>query len=921
MPSFIHDVLTHLKTKNVNFSDLTFVLPSKRAGTFLINELSQLSSQTFFAPNIYSIEEYVEELAQLKKLSYTELLFEFYTTYKTVFKEELENFETFSKWAQILLQDFNEIDRYLIDQSKIFNYLSAIQEINTNHWSLDKNKTVLIKRYLAFWNSFELLYNTFKEQLLEKQLGYQGLIYREAFNNIESFIQENSNKYFVFLGFNALNASEIGIIKELLHNDIAQIFWDIDQTFINNTSHDAGLFIRQHKNWNYYNTHKFKWLGKSYASPKNISVIGVPKNVGQAKYIGELLQNLKAKYTKLDNTALVLGNENLLFPMLTSIPNEIDTVNITMGLPLKMIPFSAFLEQLIKMHLTAKSKFYFKDVLALIQNPILSILFARENANLVKKFISIINHNNLVYLNKDEITNLIPDKKEVLSLLFSSWNDKPENAIDAIIKIIYSLKTELDLNKKQHALSLEYLYKFNTILNTIHTLNLKYNYINSIKVFYNVYKELLSVETLDFKGEPLKGLQVMGMLESRVLDFETVIISGVNEGILPSGKSNNSFIPFDVKIENNLPTYKEKDAVYTYHFYHLLQRAKNVYILYNTEPDVLNGGEMSRFITQLEIEGVHEINHSIVAPKTPIINSELEQVKKTKEIINQLKKIAKKGFSPSALTVYIRNPIDFYYQRVLEIYEYDTVEEIVEANTLGTVVHNTLENLYKPFIGSDLTIEALKTIKPKIHSITKKHFKEAYKQGDITSGKNLISFEIAKRYVQNFINSEIQSLKEGNTINVLALEAETKVQIDIPQLDFPVFLNGKIDRIDSFNNTTRIIDYKTGSVLSSQVEIENWEDISSDFKKFSKSFQVLTYTLMLHQNKIIELPVEAGIISFKNLSKGFLKFGKKGVSDTSGKKVKDNIISQDTLENFSNELKKLILEICDPEINFIEKEL
>ena len=272
------------------------------------------------------------------------------------------------------------------------------------------------------------------------------------------------------------------------------------------------------------------------------------------------------------------------------------------------------------MHKDNKKQFYYKDIITLLSNPTLSVLFNEQNTNLAQNLIDVIHKNNLVYLKKDQLCELLPEKSNILNLLFGSWNNSLEIALESISNLIFSLKSILDIDKTQNALALEYLYKFSTVFNSINKLNLKYNYIGSIKSFYSVYKELLSSETLDFKGEPLKGLQIMGMLESRVLDFETVIISGVNEGILPSGKSNNSFIPFDVKLENQLPTYKEKDAVYTYHFYHLLQRSKNIYIIYNTEPDALNGGEMSRFITQLEVEGIHRVNHSVIAPKTPQIN-------------------------------------------------------------------------------------------------------------------------------------------------------------------------------------------------------------------------------------------------------------------------------------------------------------
>ena len=410
----------------------------------------------------------------------------------------------------------------------------------------------------------------------------------------------------------------------------------------------------------------------------------------------------------------------------------------------------------------------------------------------------------------------------------------------------------------------------------------------------------------------------MGMLESRVLDFETVIISSVNEGILPAGKSNNSFIPFDVKLENNLPTYKEKDAVYTYHFYRLLQRAKNVYILYNTEADVLIGGEKSRFITQLELEGIHKIKHQIIAPQVPTIETHLNVVKKTEALQKQIIHLASEGFSPSSLTNYIRNPIDFYYQKILKIKDHVDVEETVAANTLGTVVHNTLEDFYEPFIGKLLTVDGIKGLKPKIEQTVTYHFKNEYKEGDISKGKNLIIFEIAKRYVSNFLDLEIKTLKAGDKIKIIAIEADNNITINIPELNFPIKIKGKVDRVDECNGVTRIIDYKTGSVQQNQVEVVNWEDIATDYKKYSKSFQVLTYAYMMQKSNKINLPIEAGIISFKNLSSGFLKFSKK---ESTFSRSKNALITADTLVDFETELKKLILEICNPKIDFTEKEV
>lgn len=917
MTSFIQDVIADIKKKNIDISQLSFILPSKRAGVFLKHTLAQNTQNTFFAPNILSIEEFVESISDLKYATPVELLFEFYDVYlKNTPKSDVEPFDIFSKWAQLLIQDFNEIDRYLIDSDAIFDYLKAIKEID--HWSLEKDQTTYVKNYLAFWNRLKTYYDVLNNQLIAQKKGYQGLVYREAVNNIEQYIAHDTNKY-VFVGFNAFNKAEQTIVQELLQQDLALIYWDIDAVFMKNTHHDASYFTRAHiNNWPYFKQHPFNWITTNYTHKKNIEIIGTPKNVGQIKYIGELLDTLRQKNKTLQNTAVVLGDENLLMPLLNSIPEQIDAINITMGLPLKSIPLASLFDELFKLHKTNQNTLYYKDVVNLLTHQFIKPLFREGSKDYSELIIEHIQDNNVVYVTVDKLKNLSGPKKKVIELLFGSWENKPSVAIKNCSKLIYIIKEHLSLEKDQNLLALEYLYRFNEVFNSLNALNTTYTHIYSINTLFGLYKELIKSETLDFKGEPLKGLQIMGMLESRVLDFETVIISSVNEGVLPAGKSNNSFIPFDVKIENGLPTYKEKDAVYTYHFYRLLQRAKTVYIVYNTEPDVLNGGEKSRFITQLEIEKIHELKHIIVAPKVALINEKLKTVKKSPEIINRIKNIASNGFSPSSLTNYIRNPIDFYYQKILKINQYEDVEETVAANTLGNIIHKTLEDFYLPLKQQFLTLEHLKEMKLAIDSTVALHFKAMFKEGDITKGKNLIIFEIAKRYITNFLNQEVEALKHGNSIKIIDLEKSIRIPVQIPELNFEVHLTGSVDRIDEYNGTLRIIDYKSGNVTQNQVEVVDWEDINTDYKKYSKSFQVLCYAYMLNLEGPFNSPVEAGIISFKNLGAGFLKFAKK---ESTRDKNKQTAITEAILLAFECELKKLILEICNPELEFIEKEI
>ena len=912
MTSFLEDVLVDLVDKNYSLSDLTFILPSKRAGTFLKKEIAHFTKDSIFAPNILSIEEFIIELSNLQPISNIELLFKFYEVYQTLTpKSDLESFDMVSSWAQMLIGDFNEIDRYLVDPNHIFGYLSNIKALNL--WSLEDNQTESVKRYLSFWNRLPLYYDAFTKQLKSEQKGYQGMIYREAVNHLEDYLVSTSKSPHVFVGFNALNKAEDLIIQEMLQQGVASIYWDIDATFINDNLHDAGLFTRQHKtNWAYFKNQPFSWVSSNYSKPKGINIIGAPKQIGQVKYIAQLLKQLQSEGKSFENTAIVLGDESLLLPLLNAIPEGIGNVNITMGLPLHNLPIATLFEALFRIHKTRLNTLYYKDVIGILSHPLVSSFAHTEEV------IVTINSKNLVYLSVEKILELLPNHEQLIQLLFNTWIN-PVTAINSCIELLFLFKSNFNEAQEKYALELEYLFRLHQIFNKLKLYNESHSHIENIKVLFGLYKEFIKTETLDFKGEPLRGLQIMGMLESRVLDFETVIIASVNEGVLPAGKSNNSFIPFDVKLENGLPTYKEKDAVYTYHFYRLIQRAKQVHIIYNTEIDALVGGEKSRFIKQLEVENIHKLNQFIVTP-TPVSNSNPKRIiEKTPDILEDLKQLAQKGFSPSALTNYIRNPIDFYHDKLLGIKTFEGVEETVASNTLGNIVHKTLEDLYLPYVGKTLTYAILNAMLSKFESIIVHYFKIEFKEGDFSKGQNLIIFEVAKRYVSNFIKQEINALKNGDTIEIVALEKELKIPFNIEGLSFPLKIKGIVDRIDIRNGTLRIIDYKTGKVEQNKVEIVNWDDLITDYNKYSKSFQILTYAYMMSHKEPTEKPVEAGIISFKNLNSGFLKFSKKDKPGAYAKK--ETLITQDILEPFSEQLKLLLLEIFNPKIPFIEKEI
>jgi hypothetical protein len=459
-----------------------------------------------------------------------------------------------------------------------------------------------------------------------------------------------------------------------------------------------------------------------------------------------------------------------------------------------------------------------------------------------------------------------------------------------------------------------FLFSIYKVINKLITYCSKTEYVDSVETLLAIYKQVIEVAEVSFEGEPLSGLQIMGVLESRVLDFETVIVTSLNEGKFPAGKTINSFIPYDVKRELGLPTYKEKDAIYTYHFYHLLQRAKNVYLLYNTESDGLDGGEKSRFITQLEVEkqSNHNLTHEIIQPYVPNIAYEPVMIDKSELVMNRLKEIATdKGFSPSALTSYIRNPIQFYFQRVLSIRESEEVEENIALNTLGTIIHKTLEELYKPMLNKFLSTQDIDFMLDKANTEVLKQFKEIYKEGEVKKGKNLLAFEVAKRNVFNFLIEEKKLIDQGDAVKILSLETSLDRFLEDERLPYPVKIAGNVDRIEIRNNKIRIIDYKTGKVDKNNVQLKVWNGLTLDLKN-DKIIQLLCYAFM-YEDKTNGMEMEAGIISFKNMKGGFLPFAIK-----KGKEIM-TAITTEILENFKTEIIVLITEILDVEFPFEEK--
>ena len=622
------------------------------------------------------------------------------------------------------------------------------------------------------------------------------------------------------------------------------------------------------------------------------------------KYVGELLS--QSSTNDFQNTALVLADETLLPLTLNSLPKEVGAINITMGYGLVNMPIAQLFDIILKMHVNAKrqasnSTFYYKDVVRVLSHA--SIKKIAQTDDVINEVLK----NNYIFINHDILSTLINTEGTIDSILFlfSNWENDIQKAVTHCIALINTME-----GHTKSTLEKEFLFKLRAVFQQIEMLNTQYGYIKNIKTLQQFYNQLLSFEKLSFKGQPLSGLQLMGMLETRVLDFETVILTSVNEGILPAGKSENSFIPFDVKKEVGLPTYQEKDAIFSYHFYRLLQRAKNIYLLYNTENDQYGSGEQSRFITQLEIERPEDIHKYIVSPKLVNSKSVRKTISKNKGIFERLKTLAQQGFSPTALTAYMYNPIEFYQQKILGVRAYDDIEETVAANTLGTIIHKTLESFYVPLRGQFLQKQHIETMQEETPSEVKKWFRKEYTNGDISSGKNLLIYNVAQQFIQNFLKQEIELLQQGKQLKILELEYSLHAEIQVDGIDFPIQLKGEADRIDELDGVIRIVDYKTGKVSQADLNIRDWELLTTDYKKYSKSFQVLMYAFMYADMNDIDVniqPMESGIVSFKNLGAGFLKVNKK-------------VVLQEDMLQFKNELKRLLVEIYNPEISFVETE-
>jgi ATP-dependent helicase/nuclease subunit B len=843
------------------------VLPSQRASVYLRKHLAAQTDKVRFAPDMLTLDQFITRFSPLKTADRVELLFQLYECYLKVWQSQAEPLERFLKWAPMALKDFNDIDAYLIDPVQIFRDLTNLKELD--EWSLNESDlTDNQQQYAWFWKKLGALYFDFREKLMTEGVAYQGLVFRAAAENVEQRFSEMDYKRVFFCGFNALSNAEERIMQHLQVIGKAEFLWDADKFYLDYPGHEAGLFLR--KNLAKYNQSAHFISNDLLSGLKNISIYAVPNEVSQCDVMAHLIKS----NPELHETAVVLANENLLPAVLNALPDSVQSANVTMGFNVRNSPLHSLFNLLFKLQGTRSQSgaFHHRQLSQLLNHSYLN--FNRKVADAGNYLQRKIVGNNLIYLSPEILKSF--DTEGILSGLIDAIDIKNDTALSQwqmqskVLKFIIG-----NLRENDHYIEREYLFHYLKVMRKLGRIVEKRSDYFTASAYPRIFMALTMSENLSFMGEPLAGLQVMGMLETRTLDFKTIILLSCNEDVLPGNKLDLSLIPFELKKYYHLPTRAEHDAIYAYHFYRLLQRAENVHLLYNTSADDWQSSEPSRYLAQIENDFEHittvHLQQFVSEIKLTEFKTTPVQIEKNQDVLDQIKTLVEKKLSPSALNAYVLCPLNFYYTYLIGFRQAEEVEETIEATTLGTVVHNVLEKMYTPFLTEGvLNVEKIEACRKNCRNMVEKEFREVYSSGGVESGNNRLILEVAVKFVDRFLSKEIIEVKamasENQYVQILALEKklERKLLVETPIGPVTVCLSGTADRIDKIGATTRIIDYKTGNLDAAKLKVKDAENLLND-AQYSKALQLLTYAWLYEPEMQANEWLEAGIISFRNM--------------------------------------------------------
>lgn len=927
-----------------NLQEVTLVFPNRRAGLFFRKYLSQHIEKPVWAPEILSIDEFVKGLSDLQGADQLTLLFMLFDAY-TKANPSQESFDQFYYWGEMLLRDFNDIDKYLVkagdlftdlknqkDIEQLFDYLTAEQiQVIQRFWNTFNEKPSKHQEdFLRIWHVLEKVYNTFRGKLEKEGIGYDGMIFRAV---AEKALKEESlygGGQLIFAGFNALSKAEEVIIASLLRQPNATMYWDMDQYYFDNKDQEAGYFLRKYAQHKIFGETFPKNVPDNFRTiAKEITMIGVPLAVGQAKLLGETLKRdfTQEQQHAPEKTAVVLPDEQMLFPVLHTLPEEFKDINITMGYPLRDTPLNGFLEHVLNLQQniqeskSGKISFYYVHVLSLLKHPYFSQYNPEYAAALIKK----IESTNAIRISTEELGN-----EGLYGAVF--YPIKTASAIfDYLLHILSLINRTIGEDKEERTVTVEkeYIYHFYTQLKRLKEIVAEQQIAFTIQTFLKLFRQIIYNLKLPFSGEPLNGLQVMGVLETRNLDFENIYILSMNEGSFPPGISQSSFIPFNLRKGYGLPTYEQQDAIFAYSFYRLLQRAKKVVLFYNTESGLKTGGEMSRFLYQLQYEAPikvkeHILSNPIKVPfPVPVVIPKDERVLAALDayIIKEGEDL-EKGLTPSAFNTYLDCRLKFYFRYVAKLYEADSIQEEIDAPTFGNLFHNMMESFYKSICSkhnnliTEKDLEAPRLLEESLEVAFKEHYHWDKAEAFQLEGRDIIVKEIILKMGRQIIEND----KSYAPFYVLSIESKEdihrmKVAIDTPMGKKIVGLQGIIDRVDLKEGVVRVIDYKTGK------DNKRFENISSLFdrnnlKKNKAAMQTLMYSMLYEEGGTSgNYAVMPGLYNARELFNP--GFDIRLMMKVEGTNKYDPVIDARSLHTaLKSEMAKLLEEIYDPAVPF-----
>uniref|UniRef100_UPI004048E437 PD-(D/E)XK nuclease family protein n=1 Tax=Algoriphagus sp. TaxID=1872435 RepID=UPI004048E437 len=929
MTPFLKETAQQLLDSGQDLKDLRVVLPNRRAGLFFTKYLGELIEQPVWMPEVITIEQLVYQLAGNTPTDDLTLVFELYETYRTL-QKDAEPFDRFFHWGELILKDFNDLDQFLAPVKQVYAHLAEIKEFESDLSFLTEDQWALIAqfwkafehqnetekaRFLKFWQILGALYEGFQERLQKSGLAYGGQLYRQVASTTDSI--PKPDKHLIFIGFNAFTGAEEKIITHFIQAFAAEIYWDVDAYYFDDPLQEAGLFFREYrKNAVFGQTFSKQLPAQIQKKGSQIHTHAIPLKTNQANLVGKLLEGVKLE-DQLEETVIILPDEQLLFPVLYQLPEGITKLNVTMGYPMRNAPIYAFLDAVLDLQRHAKRKdgqvtFYHKSVLDLLAYPYLQA----ANGSLASQIAQKIQEENWV----DVPEELLTKKNALFDLVFQKISG--DVLIEYLIALIDYLAKELqeDLTQKSYLFqAFKQLNRVKEIFNSTGSKGLKVEFLLSL--FRKLFRDL----KLPFEGEPLQGLQVMGVLESRNLDFRRVIICDLNEGSFPPGGGIQSMIPMNLRKAFRLPVQEQNDAIYAYTFYRLLHRAEEVHLIYTTAGEQGKSSEMSRFIQQMRVELPISAPESVLVPVNLTPNQAITLTKSPAMLARLARYFKPKGegeaekrFSASALNMYLDCRLRFYLRYVAELKEKEVVVKTIDPMTFGTLLHRGVEILYQIPEGEEfreITSHEINRLLPQVPKAVEQAFRELYKKEEgeelLLTGQLQIAREVLTKYIQAILAYD----QRNGDFKVVGLEKEHRAYLSIKteEGEQEVALGGVIDRMDIKDAVVRLLDYKTGKDTKKIASIGSLFD-RENTKRNKAAMQTFLYAFFHHYEfPETQLPLKPGIINIKEIySPDFSPYLQLNDAEVNDYRV--------FAAEFEQGLRGLLEEIVDPLIPFDQTE-